>query len=57
MFGIKREEFQSFNIMNAYLNCGPILHCKRILIAVGFVAERDPLWSKKVTLRVGQDRQ
>jgi hypothetical protein len=57
MFGIKREEFQSLYIMNTYLYCGPILHCKRIFIAVGFPAERDTLWSKEMTLRVGQDRQ
>jgi len=53
-FGMKREEFQSFNSDCSYLYCRPILHYKRIFIAVGFVAELDPLWSKKVTPRIGK---
>jgi hypothetical protein len=58
MFGVKREEFQYFNIVIVlYLYCWPILHRKGIFIAVGFVAGRDTLWSKKMTLRMGQNHQ
>jgi len=53
-FGKKREEFQSFNSDCSYLYCLSILHYKRIFIAVGFVAELDSLWSKKVTLRIAK---